>query len=295
VNVEVTINVVIVNWNCSAALRKCLTSIMASDYPSFRVLVVDNASTTEELLSLNSIREHFNEPRLYFVHNAENRGYAGGNNAGFQYIVQNGFDGDILVLNPDVEVEPNTLRVMAAAAVQDVGIVTPRVTHPCGKILFDGVRMNGYRVKYFVGQTGMQVSTDFAQGTCMLIRRDLIDQIGLFDEQFFLYWEEVDLSIRARSAGYRLVAANQTQIRKADNPLSRIPTCFYYSVRNANLIRTKHPSHFSRIGYLFYVLKIAALSAKLIGRPRLFIETLESVLHGLQDGLAGHYGRRGAL
>ena len=128
----------------------------------------------------------------------------------------------------------------------------------------------------------------------MLIRRSLIERIGLFDERFFFYWEEVDLSIRAKKAGFKLAVVNQTKITKADNPPEKLPTCFYYSVRNARLIRRKHLSSFTRAGYILYVAKVAALSAKLIHRPRLCMRALASVLDGIRDGLAERYGKRRA-
>jgi GT2 family glycosyltransferase len=293
VSSEVTINIIVVNWNDSETIKKCLPSIMASDYPSYRVIVVDNGSNAEELIALTILEEKFKGTCVYFAHNAENLGYCGGNNAGLQYIVDSGFDGDVMILNPDVEMEHNTLSVMAAAMVEGVGIVTPRVVHPSGKVLFDGIRLKGYRQEFVIGHSGMPVSTDFAQGTCMLIRRSLIDRIGLFDERFFFYWEEVDLSIRAKRAGFKLAVANQTKITKADNPIEKVPTCFYYSVRNARLIRRKHLSSFTRAGYILYVAKLAALSAKLIHRPRLCMRALASVLDGFRDGQAERYGKRG--
>lgn len=292
-NSEVKINIIVVNWNDSETIRKCLPSIMASEHPSFRVIVVDNGSNAEELIAFGILEEKFKGTCVHFVRNAENRGYCGGNNAGLQYILDNHFDGDVMILNPDVEMEQNTLSIMAAAMVEGVGIVTPRVVHPSGKILFDGIRLAGYRQEHVIGDAGMPVSTDFAQGTCMLIRRSLIEQIGLFDERFFFYWEEVDLSIRAKKAGFKLAVANQTKITKSDNPIEKVPTCFYYSVRNARLIGRKHPSSFTRAGYILYVATVAALSTKLIHRPRLYIRALASVLDGLRDGMAERYGKRG--
>ncbi len=289
-----TLNIIIVNWNSSAALRRCLASIACSDFPSFRVIVVDNASSGEELRSLSSIENEYREFQVHFVRNTKNRGYAGGNNAGLQYLVDHKLDGELLILNPDAEVQPDTLRVMAAAVGEDVGIVTPRIVTPSGKVLFDWIRLIGYRQQHIIEPLGARVNTDVSQGTCMLIRRSLCENIGLFDERFFLYWEEVDLSLRARAAGYRLIAVNGTSVKKAENAASRIPPCLYYSIRNARLIRTLHPWHFSKRGYLLYLISIAALSFKLVGRPELLLKAVSSVWEGLRDGINGCYGARGS-
>ena len=280
------------NWNSAAALKKCIASIAASDYPSFRIIVVDNASRSEDLLSLSEIQRKFQDNRLHIVHNLENRGYAGGNNAGFKFIEDNKLDGDVLVINPDVEVEPITLRVLASAIAENVGIVTPRVTYPSGKVLLDRTRLKGYRHKYMVDAPRPPATTDVSQGTCMLISRAAIKRIGLFDERFFLYWEEIDLSLRFKSAGYLLISVNETNVTKAHNAPTRIPACLYYSVRNANLIRRIHPSHFSRSGYLVYLLRITSLLVKLIIRPKLFMKAVISVIYGIRDGAIGSYGAR---
>jgi GT2 family glycosyltransferase len=292
VNSEPTINVIIVNWNSAAALKKCLASVMTSDYPSFRVIVVDNASNADDLLSLHAIQLEFQGYPFHVVKSAENRGYAVGNNTGLRFIEDNQFDGDILILNPDVVVERTTLRVLASAINGDVGIVTPRIIYPSGKVLLDRIRLKGYRHQYIVDAPRLPATTDVSQGTCMLVPRAVIEKIGLFDERFFLYWEEVDLSLRIKSAGYRLVSVNQTKVTKAHNSPARIPPCLYYSVRNANLIRKIHPSHFSRSGYFVYLVTVTALLMKLIVHPKLLMKAIGSVLCGIWDGAVGSYGAR---
>lgn len=286
------INVLVVNWNSGEALARCLASIASSDFPSYRVIIVDNASAASDYPYVASLQDKYRSFPFYFVRNSENSGYAGGNNAGLRYTIDHHFDGDLLVVNPDAEVQPNTLRLMASAATGDIGIVVPRVIGPTGKVLFDRIKLTGYSQRHVVASEAGRAQTDIAQGTCLLIRRCVVDSIGLFDERFFLYWEEVDLSLRARAAGYRLVAVNETSVRKGHNSPARLPTCFYYSVRNANLIRKIHPSQFSLVGYWFYTLRVGVLCLKLIGNARLFFEALTSVAQGFMDGLAGRYGAR---
>lgn len=289
-----TINILVVNWNSSEALGRCLASITASQLDSYRVIIIDNASNAENLLGLAKIEDLYNDMRFVFLRNEKNRGYAGGNNIGLRYLADNNLDGDVLIVNPDVEILPDTLRVMASVAVDDVGIVVPRIVDPRGKILFDRIRLTGFRQRNVIDSETAQAPSDIAQGTCMLIRRCVVDSIGLFDERFFLYWEEVDLSLRAKASGYRIVAVNKTSVIKGHNAPARIPPCFYYSVRNANLIRKLHPGQFSLSGYLVYTLTITLLCFKLIGNKQLFCEAWVAIAEGLRDGINGRYGARRA-
>jgi GT2 family glycosyltransferase len=287
-----TINVIVVNWNSSDALGRCLASIAKSDFPSFRVIVVDNASEPSELQLLALLEKGYENSPFFFVRNRENHGYAGGNNAGLRYIIDHNLDGDILIVNPDVEIQSDTLSALTSAAVGDVGIVVPRIVDPANKVLFDRIILRGYSQRPVVHSELVKVPTDIAQGSCLLIRRCVADSVGLFDERFFLYWEEVDLSLRAKAAGFRLLAVNGTTVKKAPNAPTRIPSCFYYSVRNANLIRKLHPFHFSFGGYVLYTLRIWMLCFKFIGHARLFYEAWTSVALGLRDGITGRYGVR---
>ena len=289
------VNILLVNWNSSEALGRCLASIAASYFDSYRVIIIDNGSNPRNMLALAELEHLYRSSPFFFLREQQNRGYAGGNNSGLKYLAQQGWDGDILIVNPDVTIQPDTLQVMVSAAVGDVGIVMPRVVDSEGRVLFDRIKLAGFLLRSVVDSQPLQASTDIAQGSCMLIRRCLVDSIGLFDERFFLYWEEVDLSLRATAAGYRLIAVNKTSVVKAHNQLERLPTCFYYSIRNANLIRKLHPKRFSLGGYFLYTLRIAVLCLKLIGNRRLFFEAWISIAHGLRDAVIGKYGARTAV
>lgn len=286
------INVIIVNWNSSTELKRCLSSVLLSQGCSTRVLIVDNGSTPDELRALDELIAGLNDDRIFVLHAEENRGYAGGNNLGYRYLVQSGLTGHVLILNPDTTVSRDTVATLGAALRENVGIVTPRVVDPHGRILYDGIRLNGYRQIHIIGAPDSFIPTDYAQGACMLLNEAMIARIGLFDERFFLYWEEVDLSLRARRAGYRLVTAPSARLSRAPNLPSRLPTALYYSVRNAQLIRRLHPQQFTWIGYCLYVLRATTWAAKLILRPPLLVRAGQAIWCGLRDGLRGHYGRR---
>jgi len=144
------INILIVNWNSSEALASCLASIVASEFDSYRVIVIDNGSDAQNLLGLETLESLYKNEPVVFLHDKENRGYAGGNNTGLEYLRRHNLDGDILIVNPDVQLRPDTLQVMAAAAVGDVGIVVPRIVDPQGKVLWDRIRLSGFHQKNII-------------------------------------------------------------------------------------------------------------------------------------------------
>ncbi len=136
------------------------------------------------------------------------------------------------------------------------------------------------------------ISTDYSQGSCMLIKRNVIEHAGMFDERFFLYWEEVDFSLRVRKIGMKLVSVTNTSIMRNKNSDSSQSAVFYYSARNARLIRAKHPDHFSFSGYLLYISWMAILTLKYIFRPKMFYRILSSYCFGLADSWRNRYSMR---
>lgn len=197
------VSIVVVNTNERHHLQRLLPSLFAQEYPDYEVLIVDNVSTDG---SLEYVAEHFPQARI--IRNSNNLGYAGANNVGFQHAT-----GDfVAVLNPDTRVEPEWLNELINALQQDAtaGLATPKIL-----LMDDAERINtcGNEITY-AGLTvcrGLdQPATSYnkqevvpaVSGAAFVIRKSLLDEIGGFDEDFFIYYEETDLSLRARLAGY---------------------------------------------------------------------------------------------
>jgi GT2 family glycosyltransferase len=196
-------SVIIVNTNELHHLRRCIPSIFRQRYPEYEVLVVDNASTDG---SLDYLARQF--PQVRVIRNAANLGYAGANNVGFKHA-----SGEyIAVLNPDTQVEPDWLRelVIALQADAGAGLATPKIlmmddptrVNTCGnEITFTGLTfcrgLDQPAEKYNQPDVVSAVS-----GAAFAIKRSVLEQIGGFDESFFIYYEDTDLSLRAMLAGY---------------------------------------------------------------------------------------------
>jgi len=286
------INILILNWNSAISVKECLNSIINSHDKIFRVILINNFSTNSDLIEIRNIYEFFkNIIEIYLIENDANLGYAGGNNQGFKFLTTNNFSGDILILNPDIQISENTISEMNKVLTDEIGIVTSRTLNPHGKILFDAIKLKGFLQKYIITDNPI-IATDYSQGACMLIKREIINEVGFFDERFFLYWEEVDFSLRVRKSGKKLISTTTTQILRKNNDISRQPNAFYYSIRNANLIRSKHGDQFSWISYFIYLIYMFCLTIKFIPQFKIFRQVVTNYYYAINDSIANNYNLR---
>ncbi len=196
-------SVIIVNTNELHDLTRCLPSVLDQDYGDYEVLVVDNASTDG---SVGFIQREY--PGVRLIRNADNLGYVGANNVGFEQ----GTGEYLVVLNPDTQVERDWLRelVLALEGHPAAGLATSRIlmmgdpqrVNACGnEITFAGIT-----VCRGLGQPAdafehLEVVSAIS-GAAFAIKRSVLEEIGPFDEAFFMYYEDTDLSLRAALAGY---------------------------------------------------------------------------------------------
>lgn len=211
---EPLVSIVIVNTNELHHLRRCLPAIFAQRYANFELLVIDNVSTDG---SLEWVGENF--PLAKIVRNGANLGYAGANNVGFEH-AQGEY---VAVLNPDTEVGPEWLNELVAALEADpqAGLATPKVVHmnrpdiinACGnEVTFTGLTFcRGLDQPISKFSRPERVSA--VSGAAFVIRRSLLEKIGPFDESFFIYYEDTDLSLRALLAGYQCLFVPSAVVR----------------------------------------------------------------------------------
>lgn len=209
------VTVVLVNWNGEKYLRSFLPKLFETTYPNFDVLLVDNASADG---SLAFVREQY--PQIKVVETGSNLGFAAGNNFALPYVETQ----YVLLLNTDVEVTPGWLEplVQLMEARPETAAVQPKVLSWHDKTRFEYAGASGgwldakgyafCRGRVFdvaetdAGQYDDAAEIFWATGACMMIRRSVIDQLGLFDPKFFAHWEEIDFCWRARNAGYSIWA-----------------------------------------------------------------------------------------
>jgi GT2 family glycosyltransferase len=196
--------VLILNYNGKDTLTRCLQSVYQTDYPNFEVAVVDNDSKDG---SLEEAKNLF--PRAHFIKNSANLGFAAGNNIGIRFALEKMAD-YVWVLNNDTKIEKDTLSQLVSEGENSpkIGILSPLILHSKTKnIWFGGGKIHWLSMKttHVPPQSLYNAAaSDYICGCAMLVKKDVFRKAGLFDEHFFLYYEDADLSVRARKAGFEL-------------------------------------------------------------------------------------------
>ncbi|HEX9664666.1 MAG TPA: glycosyltransferase family 2 protein [Patescibacteria group bacterium] len=236
--------VIIVNYNGLAYLPDCLTSLKKQtfDHNQFEVFIVDNNSGDH---SVDYIKTEFNEFNLFEL--KENLGFAGGNNYAIRKAMAEGCDYFVL-LNQDTIVEPDWLKNLLEAAEADdqIGLVQSRLMlwPQTDKINSIGNVINYLGFGYTRGHQEPESSFDYprqvhqinyASGAAMLIKRPVIEAIGMFDDDLFMYHEDLDLSWKARLLGYQVVLAAQSVVYHKYQ-FSRSIAKYYYMERNRFMV-----------------------------------------------------------
>jgi hypothetical protein len=196
------ISVIVLNYNGRGFLNGCLTSLASQTYSDFEVIVVDNGSRDG---SPEYIEENY--PWVRLAKNNENLGFAGGTNAGIR-AAKGEF---ILTLNNDSRADSRFIEeLIKPMADPEVGVCAAKMLFPDGRINSAGICISRSGAAWdrgmFEPDRGQYEFMEEVFGACAgaaLYRREMLDEIGLFDEDFFLYLEDVDLAFRARLAGWK--------------------------------------------------------------------------------------------
>ena len=206
-------HVVVLNWNGRDSIRPCLRAVLHQTYAAYRVVVVDNASTDG---SRDIVRDEF--PEVTLVPLPENLHFARGTNAGLREALRDPECAFIATLNNDTRVDPDWLAELVRMAGDRVGMVAskmvfidrPNVLNSTGvSIGPDGSAMDRGWNSVDEGQFDEALDVFGPSAGAALYRKDVLDSVGLFDEDFFAYYEDLDLAWRTRFAGWEARFAPQ--------------------------------------------------------------------------------------
>ncbi len=257
------VSVITVNYNQSIATCDMLKSLYACGYDNLEVIVVDNASPKDHP---DLITEMY--PQVKLIKNSLNTGFAGGNNIG---ICQS--SGKYLfLLNNDtiVPAECITLLVEKLESHRDIGIVCPKIKFfdrpdtiqyaGYEKMSTIGVhcKVTGYGEKDN-GQYDHTVFTNYAHGAAMMLKREIIEKVGLMPDIYFLYYEELDWCERIKKAGYRILYVHDVVIMHKESLATGhgSPLKTYYMNRNRFLYARRNMSGILLWINVIYLLLIA--------------------------------------
>ncbi len=262
---EPYVSIVIPNLNGRRHLEMCLSSIHNLAYPHFEIIVVDNASTDG---SVDFVKANY--PRVKLLINPVNLGFAEGCNVG----MRNAKGNYVALLNNDIEVDPNWLTELILVAQSD-----PRIAICASKIMMfhDKKVFNSAGGEYDVygsghdrglyefdhGQYSRVEEVFFACGGAMLVRREILEDIGLFDSRYFIYGEDVDLCWRAWLGGYKVVYVPSAMVyHKYGGTMGTLTAQrLYLTSRNSlcSILKNYSSKALAKAFFRFYSLKVGEI------------------------------------
>ena len=205
---------IVLNWNGKTDTLNCLNSL--KNQPG-EVIVVDNGSTDD---SVDAIRS--SHPDCHLIETKANLGYAGGNNVGIAYALEQGYT-HLFILNNDTTLDTGCVCSLLATFQKrpELGVLGAWIVRMDEPELLDhlGGTWNpktcsfdyvGYRKSH--SETACPDSLDYVCGAAVMIKREVFEKVGLFDARFFLFWEEADLCFAARNAGFEVGCCKQARI-----------------------------------------------------------------------------------
>lgn len=236
--------VIVLNYKVRDQALQCINSVLKSTYPDLEIIVVDNNSDDGIKDFLPKIKN------LEFISSTSNLGYTGGNNLGILRALEDEVE-FIFILNPDTTIEKDTIsKCVAKMKDQAVGIIGPKVLfsdqktiwYAGGKLDQDNVLGSHLGVdERDQGQFDKEGETDYVSGGAMFTRAEVFKRVGLFDDRYFLYYEDSDFCLRAKEAGFGVVFYPQAVVyhKNAQSTGLGSPLQDYFITRNRFLLASK--------------------------------------------------------
>jgi len=229
--------VIVLNRNGRQHLEYCLPSIKQTDYPNFRIVMVDNDSTDDSVVY---VRENFRD--IHVIEAGRNAGWAGGNNIGIRYARDNGAR-YVVLANNDIKVHPQWIRSCVTAFQSD-----PLIAF-AGCTVFGDIRAVGEEVYQKACQDWREIrfwiTDDYIDGMALFIDVTVFDEIGMIDEGYFIYREETDLETRAQKAGFKRAKTNVPVWHYSRGYFRKMTLrAGFYAIRNNIRFAIKHCSFF---------------------------------------------------
>jgi GT2 family glycosyltransferase len=279
-NIEPLVGCVIINWNGWRDTVACLDALRSIEYSRVFVVVVDNGSSDDSVARIRAAH-----PAIRVLETCKNLGFSGGNNAGIREVMRHKVD-YVWLLNNDTQPAPGVLGELVRTAEADgglaaVGSVLHYASSPEKIQTWGGGWINlwnGY-TSHATARPKPGRSLDFLTAASMLVRRKALEDVGLMDDRFFLYWEDAELCFRFRKNGWGLgVAPNAIVLHKlnASTGKEARATDLYFTSSALRFL-----SQYSSLPLLssFLFLSRRVLHRALAGK----VEAIHSVWKGVED------------
>lgn len=300
--IEPSVAFILVNWNSFEVTNDCILSLKGINYRKYRIVLVDNGSADGSGKKLQDAH-----PDIVVLFSATNLGFTGGNNIGFRYSLDNGFDYSMM-LNNDTFVEPDFLNLLITIASSSdvIGAVQPRIhfNHNRRLLWNGGSYFNPvWGFAYTQGENRLpeqkhlvNKQVDWITGCAFLIKNNVLEKTGLLAENMFIYSEDVDLSFRIREQGFILMyvadaivyhiagMSNKSKIKGKEGYVN--PIVHYLNQRNRIWLLKRYTKwqYFptTLIANFFYILLIIGYFA-----VRCRFGKLKAMINAIRDGVSG--------
>jgi GT2 family glycosyltransferase len=291
--------IVILSWNRRTPLVRCLEDLRRLDYPSYSIIIVDNDSRDD---SVAQVRERF--PEADIVLNGRNLGYAGGANRGIERALQKGAE-YVWLLNDDTQIPPSTLSQLIRGSQLEPGIgaLSPVIYYQNEpeRLQFAGAYVNVQNAVIRSARSVAEANRPEAGehqvlvGAALLVSAEAIRRVGSFDERYFAYWEDYDLSMRMREAGMSLRVVTEASIFHSEtlpavDGRTRAPYFYYLMTRNEFWFWRRHLGGAIRISRSLLRSFGDALAEAAMCRHRGFTDCADACLDGVWSALRGTPG-----
>lgn len=219
------IGVIIIHYANLANIRAAVASVLASkNAEKLHVVIVDNAAQEPA----EALRDTYTDDRVTILRLSKNRGFSGANNAGIRWALNNLSGVAVVLLNDDATVAPDALPILLESLQNNarLGAVTPKIYFTAGHEFHAGYSKDELgKVLWYAGgiidwrevvgshrgvdevdrgQYDTLIDTPFATGCCVALNAETLQSIGALDDKYFLYYEDSDLSLRMRRAGWKV-------------------------------------------------------------------------------------------
>ena len=295
--------VITLNWNKKDVTIDCLKSLFELDYPNYEIVVVDNGSTDG---SAHAFKE--NSPIITIIENKTNLGYGGGFNVGIKYALSQGVK-YVLIINNDTIADKGMLAELVKVAESDsnIGIVSGKVylyyepnrLYTCGKTanFFTGDTHDVGWGKIDLGQYDKIKEYEFLDDCFWLVKTEVFKKAGMYDQAFFIYYEESDLCTRVSKAGFKLMYTPYAKIWhkvQVSTGGGINPIFTYHMARSRIVFMRRNSSSIQFIIFLFYCTFETSIKLAVSIKNKRFnciLPQIKGVISGLSWAFGLHFSR----
>jgi GT2 family glycosyltransferase len=274
------VSIIVLNYNGLDVVESCIRSVLATNYPNFEIIIVDNASVDGSYQTL--MKKFGKDNRVTIVRNNVNLGFAGGNNIGLKYT----HGSYITLLNNDTEVDDNWLleAIKIAESDEKIGAVQSKLFFWYNRNILESAGAfidkagYGFERGFVRGKQNYNAVEDifYANGAAVTLKRDAVERIQepgkleLFDQDFFFAYEDVDLSWRMRLAGFRTVISPKSIVyhRRSTTTSRKKDLLVFHHCKNRilTLVKNYNLSNLARYLPLLLILESMRAVSNIAGR-----------------------------